>query len=81
MANISITIPDEYVQRVLEGMAGQLGYQPTIDGQPNPETRAQFCKRQVAVFVKNCVRSYEANIAAEAARLAAIADADTLEIG
>jgi len=74
---ITITIPDEIAPRVIDGVAGQHGYQETVldeEGNeiPNPETKAQFAKRVILEGVKNAVLSWEAVQAAEAARTAAI---------
>lgn len=75
MAQVTFTIPNEIVTRVLDGVAYANGYQDEIDGQPNPESKADFAKRMICVYVKQCVVTYEsgqsAQDAGEAARLAA----------
>lgn len=88
MATISITIPDEHLQRVIDAITGHYGYTDTIPdpGDPegpeiaNPETKGEFTKRQVAEFIKNNVISWEAKQASEAARLTAIANAEGIDI-
>ncbi len=55
MANVTITIPDAVVDRVLDAIAGTYGYNPLLDG-----TKAQFGKKQLANFAKRTVRDYEA---------------------
>lgn len=77
MATLSITIPNEIAVRVNDAIAGMYGYQDTIDGEPNPQTKAQFSKQQVINFLKETVKAYEANLASEAARLAASNTAET----
>lgn len=79
--DITITIPDEVMQRVLDAFAGSYGYQATIDdGQgnqiPNPQSEAAFSKAQIRAYIKDVVRGYEARDAAETARVAAIAAVD-----
>lgn len=76
--DITITIPDNMVTRVIDGVAGQNNYQETVqddDGYeiPNPETKGQFVKRMVRQYLKENVKAWEANQAASSARIAAIA--------
>jgi hypothetical protein len=66
MANVTITIPDDRLQRVLNKFAIAHGYQvnipdPTTPGQriPNPQTRAQFLKAQIIKFIQESVKSVE----------------------
>ena len=73
MATISITIPDNQLARVVEGIALACGYQETIDGQPNPQTKNQFARARVAQWVKDTVRRAELR-AAEAAAAEGITD-------
>lgn len=82
MAILTINIPDPVATRVLTGFSAANGYQPTVpDGQggtvPNPETRAQFCRRKLAEYVKATVQGWEANAAAHTAAQAAAAAADS----
>lgn len=81
MAQITITIPDEILQRVLDGIAGQHGYQTMIEqpeGEPipNPETKAQFAKRMMINWALQSIMAWESLQASEVARLAAITDAE-----
>ena len=76
MATISITIPDEALERVIDGIAGQYGYEATFPDPensrkriPNPETKAKFCKRMAAKWAKEAVKSWEQRTAADAARI------------
>lgn len=84
MASIQIQIPDGVAARVTNGLAGQYGYQATIPAPnptdppvPNPENKAQFARRMVRNFIHDSVKSYEASQASNAARNAAVIDADT----
>lgn len=44
------------------------GYQATLpNGQPNPETQAQFSRRQLIAWMKHHVMQYRRRVAAEAA--------------
>lgn len=70
MAQITVTVPDAQAARVRDAFAVAYGWQPTIDGQPNPESKAQHAARRVREYVKDVVRSAEAQAAAEAARAA-----------
>ncbi len=78
MAQIIINIPNAVVNRVVNGLCGQFGYNEYLeDGvTPNPETPAQFAKQVVVQFVKNGVKAWEASQAAEQARLAALQAAE-----
>ena len=85
MATISTTIPDEYLPRVIEALAGNYGYETNIkdaEGNtiPNPETKAQFAKRMMAQWVKQNISAWESNEAAQVARTAAIANVELINI-
>jgi hypothetical protein len=60
MAQITITIPDAIAPRVLNGFSSYYGYSPTLDnGDPNPETKAQFSKRKLIELIKLAVKEAE----------------------
>jgi hypothetical protein len=87
MATITINIPDNVLQRVVNGVAVAHGYQERIPDPanpdatiPNPQTRAQFAKAMLVKFVKDSVKQAEAIEAAEAARQQAARDADLINI-
>ncbi len=85
MAQISITIPNGSVARVVNGVCGFFNYQailidPLGEQTPNPETKNQFAQRMVVVNVKSWVKSFESQQAAEAARADANADAELIDI-
>lgn len=50
-----------------------LGYQETIDGEPNPQSRAQFARQKIAEQVAEWARTQRKHEAREAAA-AALAD-------
>jgi hypothetical protein len=76
MATISITIPDALLDRAVAGVCWAHFYQETIDGEPNPETKAAFCKRMIRQHIKNCVLQYEGDQAAQTARTSAGTEVD-----
>lgn len=47
------------LSRIVDGVAAAHNYQPLIDGQPNPESKADFARRMVAEQVKRWVRGQE----------------------
>lgn len=60
MAQITINIPDAIQERVLNGFAKHYNYSPTLEnGDPNPETKAQFAKRKLIEFIKLAVKDAE----------------------
>ena len=40
-----------------DALSIEWGYQATIDGQPNPETKAQFNRRQVGRIIKETYKN------------------------
>src|SRR5512143_1305688 len=73
MATITVTIPDDKLARVIDGVAAAGGYQENIrqpDGStiPNPETKGQFVKRMVVRWVKSMVLRSELEAAIEVDR-------------
>jgi hypothetical protein len=66
MANITISVPDAAMPRVVDAFTKQYNYQDTIPdpaniGQtlPNPETKAQFTQRMIRTHIKDTVAMYE----------------------
>ncbi len=85
MATISITIPNASLTRVVDGVCGFFNYQAFIQPligppEPNPETKNQFAQRMLVVAVKSWIKTFESQQAADAARLAANASADLIDI-
>jgi hypothetical protein len=56
MATITITIPDSKAPEVLNRYSKMTGYKDLIDGQPNPESKAQFSKRRIVEHIKETIR-------------------------
>jgi len=78
MAQITITIPDAILPRVINGFARRYNYSPILeDGSSNPETKAQFAKRKLIEFIKSAVREAEIQDATNAAATTAAASVDT----
>lgn len=63
MATLSITIPDNQVARVNDAIAALFNYQTTINGSPNPETKAQFSRRMIIENLKRLVAQGESVVA------------------
>lgn len=55
--------------RSRNAFASAYGYQDTINGSPNPETKAQFRARKIKEYIKDVTRSEERKAA-----LAAVTD-------
>ena len=77
MAQITINIPDAIAPRVLNGFATHYGYQPTINGEPNPQTKAQFAKAKLIEIIKAAVRATEVQDASNAAATTAGGSVDS----
>lgn len=77
MASITITIPDQIAQRVLNGFCTHYGYLATLDnGDPNPETKLQFAKRKLIEYIKAGVEVTEVQAARNSAATTAKASID-----
>lgn len=63
MAQIPVNIPDAHVTRVQNAFAIVFNYNPVTDG-----TKGQFFKAQLAVFIKNIVKTAENQVAVATAR-------------
>lgn len=77
MPTFSVTVPIEVAARVVDAFAAAYGWQPTINGAPNPETKAAFTTRRLREHVRDVVAGYEASTAGETARVAAADKART----
>jgi len=87
MADIKVTIKDSQLTRVVDGIAGQCGYQENIPDPkdfgkqiPNPETKAHFARKAMVEWVKDNVRAYEIRLAQEAAGKTAVDGTKDLDI-
>lgn len=77
MTTITITIPDNITPRVINGFAKRYNYSPTLEnGDPNPETKAQFAKRKIIEYIKQSVKEAEMQDATNAAATTAGTSAD-----
>lgn len=83
MATISLIVPDGQLNRLVNGIAGQHGYQSTVPAPnpldpplPNPETKSQFAKRMMLKWAKESVKAWEATQSANTARDIAAADVE-----
>lgn len=76
MAQVSITVPDACMTRLEDAFAATYGYQAIINGQPNPETKAQHARRKIKEHVWSVVRASETRAAAEAASITVGAKVD-----
>lgn len=79
MAVLSITIPDAIAARVIDGFAAAHGYTGTTP-EGAAETKAQYLKRIVSLYVKESVKRAEIDAAVAEAALnsktaASVADA------
>lgn len=72
--------PAAALTRAVDALCALNGYQTLIGGNPNPETKNNFAKRMLAVWLKARIVEYESGLAAEAARATATASADSLSI-
>lgn len=55
------------LSRIVDAFAVQYNYQATINGQPNPESKAEFARRMVGLHIKSIVREQEEQAAVRAA--------------
>jgi len=78
MAQITINIPDAIATRVINGFAKRYNHSSTLEnGDPNPETKAQFAKRKLIEFIKQAVRDAEIQDATNTAATTAGTSVDT----
>lgn len=81
MAQITITIPDAALPRVISDLCTNFGYQSILvdvigNQTANPETPAQFAKRMLVQQIKGWMRNVES---AQAARVAAATSDSDIE--
>lgn len=65
MPTISLTLSTAAANELTDAFGEN--YPDTINGQPNPETKAQFAKRQLVALIKQQVMSFRRTQAAAAA--------------
>lgn len=77
MTTITITIPNNITTRVIDGFCKRYNYSPTLEnGEPNPETKAQFAQRKLREYIKQAVREAEIQDATNTAATNAGTSAD-----
>lgn len=65
MANLSFTVPDAALPRLVDAFCGTFGYKEVlVNGQANPLSRQQFTRDQVRVFMQRIVIEWETKEAA-----------------
>ena len=67
MASITLTIPTQQAQRVLDSFAARKGFSGFASDGTTPQTKTEFLKQELINFVKKEVALYEAQEAANAA--------------
>jgi len=62
MANITINIPDQHIQRILQAFTAN-GYNPQADG-----TKAEYTKQKIIQYIREVTIAYESSLAIKSAR-------------
>jgi hypothetical protein len=68
MAQITINIPDEYVQRVIDGICNALDYKTYIIEHPST-TKSEFARLMVIKWIKRMVFQAEYEVAKQSAEI------------
>ncbi len=69
MPTVSVTVSTDALARIHAAVASVYGYSDKLsDGTKNPQNIQQFTAEAIANFLKDVVRSFEANRAAEGVR-------------
>jgi hypothetical protein len=76
MAQVTFTIPDAVVSEYVSAFCDTFGYQTEINGQPNPETRAQFARRMWRQMAQDVYRRWLLEQDLSAARTTSLAKPD-----
>lgn len=61
-ADITITVPDALLPRVVDGLCGAFNYDMNHSTSPVDETRGQFSQRMAKGMVRQAVINYEAGV-------------------
>lgn len=59
MATISLTVSAADLTRAVDALSTRWGYQPVIDGSPNPQTKGEFVRLKIGQWVKSEVHAHE----------------------
>ena len=76
MADITLTIPNASLTRIIDGICNAYNYDLAIEGVSNPPTKGQFAKAKIIEFVKTTVKNEEIS----AAQQAITSDAEAINI-
>jgi hypothetical protein len=68
-----VTIPDGAQTRILDAIAATYGFDPA-----SGQTKAQFARDHLRQHLKEVTQAYEAQLAANTARAAKVAEVETL---
>ena len=77
MAEITLNIPDAFLQRVIDALCDQYHYDQNAN---EDETRPQFAKRAMALHLKTALFNYESRLAVEAAQQAVNDELEDIDI-
>ncbi len=59
MPTISLTLSASDLTRAVDALGTRWGYQATIDGQPNPQTKGEFVRLRIGQWIKGEVHAHE----------------------
>ena len=59
MPTICHTLSAADLTRTVDALGARWGYQATIDGQANPQTKGEFVRQKIGQWVKGEVKSHE----------------------
>lgn len=77
MASVTFTADQTLFDLYVTAACAQYGYKATLpDGTANPQTPGQFAQQLIIKFATDVTKAYQAQLAAEAARQAAIQQVD-----
>ena len=58
MATICFTLSASDLAVAVDALSVRWGYESTIDGAPNPQTKGEFVRQEIARWIKREVRSH-----------------------
>lgn len=59
MPTITFTLSASDLTRAVDALGTRWGYQPTIDGQPNPQTQGEFVRQHIGQWIRGEVHAHE----------------------
>lgn len=71
---ITITIPDDKKQGIVDAFCKIYKYQETINGKPNPQTKKEFTLSKIQGFITDVYKSHKSDL--ETVKRTAIKDAE-----